>query len=90
MWLLVLIEGIRVKFSEKWRTDVGINKKASLPFAARILDNAEYIARSTVIPVPEADLDSNELKEQMSKFMNSVNGRIGNDKQASYDSNEAR
>ena len=50
-----------------------------------LLDNAEFIARSTVIPVPEADLESNVLKEQMTKFMRNVNERIGNAQQPSFD-----
>ena len=45
-----------------------------------LLENGEYIARSTVIPIPEHDLTSNEMKERKEAFMSSVETRIGNAK----------
>jgi len=47
-----------------------------------LLDNAHYIARSTVIPVPSTDLQINLVKESCRKFTDSVESKIGNHHQA--------
>ena len=52
-----------------------------------LLDNAEYIARSSVIGIPDHDLESADMNSQISRFMESVEERIGNQKQALYDGN---
>ena len=47
-----------------------------------LLANGEYIARSTVVPIDIADLTSDEMKYTTSKFMDSINLKIGNEKVA--------
>ena len=43
-----------------------------------ILENGEYIARSSVIPIPDSDLMSEEMKERMSSFTKGLESQIGN------------
>ncbi len=38
--------------------------------------NGKHIARSTVIPVPDSDLQSNDMKEQMRAFTDKLNSSI--------------
>jgi hypothetical protein len=47
-----------------------------------LTSNGEYIARSTVIPIPPEDLNSTILKEQMANFTESVHGEIGDHNKA--------
>ena len=49
-----------------------------------ILSNAQYIARSTVIPIPLDELKTDEMRERTSIFMNCLNEKIGNSMQASF------
>ena len=50
-----------------------------------LLNNGEFIARSTVIPIPDSDLLSDEMKKDTDNFMTSVNDKIGNHRQPIYD-----
>ena len=50
-----------------------------------LIDNAEFIARSSVIPVPDADLLSDEMKTMTTKFTSSVEDKIGNYRQPTFD-----
>lgn len=50
-----------------------------------LLDNAHYIARSSVIGIPPEELYSDEMKERTARFMKSVEEKIGNYKQAVFD-----
>lgn len=50
-----------------------------------LLDNGEFIARSSVTPVPEADLTTDHMKTQLSKFMINVENKIGNSNVPIYD-----
>ena len=43
-----------------------------------ICENGEYIARSSVIAVEEADFESSELKDQMKTFTKNLESKIGN------------
>ena len=43
-----------------------------------ICDNGEYLAKSAVIAVEESSMKSNELKDQMKKFTNNLEAKIGN------------
>ena len=43
-----------------------------------ILDNAEYIARSSVIGIDQPELNSDFMKDETSKFMTSMESIIGN------------
>ena len=47
-----------------------------------LLANGEYISRSTVVPIDIADLTSDEMKHSTSKFIDSINLKIGNEKVA--------
>lgn len=40
--------------------------------------NGSFIARSTVIPIPDCDLQSNDVKEQMKVFTDKLHASIGN------------
>ena len=42
-----------------------------------IKSNGSFIARSTVIPVPHHELDSNEMKNQTTEFMSKLQAAIG-------------
>ena len=46
--------------------------------------NGKYVARSTVIPVPQHELDSNEMKKQTHEFMNKLEAAIGDHKKSYY------
>ena len=50
-----------------------------------LVDNAEFIARSTVIPVPDADLLSDSMKALMASYTSSVEDKIGNYRQPAFD-----
>ena len=43
-----------------------------------ICENGEYLARSSVIAVEEADMESSELSDQMKTFMRNLESKIGN------------
>ncbi len=43
-----------------------------------LLDNSEFIARSLVIPITNDELEDNATKEQMQKFTDAVEAKIGN------------
>ena len=47
-----------------------------------LLSNGEYIARSTVIPIPDEDLNAASLKEQMAKFSEKLHEEIGDHNKA--------
>ena len=42
-----------------------------------LLSNGEYLARSTVIPIPDEDLNSKTIQEQMSTYTNNLHSAIG-------------
>ena len=50
-----------------------------------LLDNAEYIARSSVVGLETHELSSDVMKEEMSKFMTSIENVIGNHRQPIFD-----
>ena len=50
-----------------------------------LIDNAEFIARSSVIPVPDPDLLSDSMKSITTSFTSSVEDKIGNYRQPTYD-----
>ena len=43
-----------------------------------ICDNDEYLATSAVIAVDEPSMESNEMKNQMTKFTKNLEAKIGN------------
>jgi hypothetical protein len=47
-----------------------------------LLENGQFIARSTVIPIPEEDLQSDGMKSRMKKFTDTVQDRIGDHRKA--------
>ena len=47
--------------------------------------NGEYLARSSVIPIPEADYNSHEIKLQMDTYMKKLNSAIGDHERAVID-----
>ena len=47
--------------------------------------NGEFLARSTVIPIPESDLHSNEIKQQMTEFTNKLHAAISDHEKALVD-----
>jgi hypothetical protein len=49
-----------------------------------LLSNGNYIARSSVIPIPDHELDSDDLKRRTNIFMDCVQERIGNTKEPIY------
>ena len=78
-WCWYFDEGSKEKVLCRW---LGPAHQVGQSFCFWILkSNSEFIARSTVIPVPEHDLTSNEMKERRDTFMRSVEARIGNAKQ---------
>lgn len=52
-----------------------------------LIDNAEFLARSSVIGIPDHDLESLHMKTQTEQFSRNVEERIGNHRQAAYDGN---
>jgi hypothetical protein len=50
-----------------------------------LLDNAEYIARSSVVGLEDHQLSSDAMKEETTKFMSSVEEAIGNHRQPIFD-----
>ena len=50
-----------------------------------LLSNGEFIARSSVIGIPEDELNSDFMKQNMERFMKSVEDRIGNHKTGIFD-----
>ncbi len=51
-----------------------------------LTDTAHFIARSTVIPIPDDELHTDVVKTLTSRFMDAVESKIGNYKQPLYDS----
>ena len=49
-----------------------------------ILDGGTFIARSSVIGIPEHELHEDELKSQMEEFTKSLESKIGNHKEALF------
>ena len=47
--------------------------------------NGEFIARSTVIPIPDEELESVRIKEQMSAFITKLHTAIGDHDKALVD-----
>ena len=47
--------------------------------------NGQYIARSSVIAIPDSDLQSDEMKMRMDKFTKELESHIGNYKQPKFD-----
>lgn len=57
---------------------LGVAHKVGQSFCYWILlSNGEFLARSSVIPIPDEDLESIELKERMAKFSESLHDVIG-------------
>ena len=48
-------------------------------------NNAQVLARSTVIPIPNSELDSPDLKDQMTAFTDKVHAIIGDNEKAIVD-----
>ena len=46
-----------------------------------ILDNASFLARSSIIPLLEEELMSDDIKQQLTDFMDSLESKIGNQKE---------
>ena len=53
-----------------------------------LIDNGEYISRSSVIPLTESELHQPETKLQMSKFDEAICEKMGNHRQAIFDPNK--
>ena len=49
-----------------------------------ILDNAEYIARSSVIGIDQPELSLDFMKDETSKFMTSMESIIGNNREGVF------
>ena len=49
-----------------------------------ILDNANFLARSSIIPLLEEELMSDDIKQQLTNFMDSLESKIGNQKQPTF------
>jgi hypothetical protein len=49
-----------------------------------LLSNGNFIARSSVIPIPDHELESDDLKRRIAIFMDCVQERIGNSKEPIY------
>jgi hypothetical protein len=47
-----------------------------------LIDSGKFIARSTVIPIPEQDLNDSALQEQMKNFTSSIHSHIGDHRKA--------
>ena len=52
-----------------------------------ILDNGQFIARSSVVAIPLEDMASHDLKVQMTKFMSNLESKIGNHRIPEFDPN---
>ena len=50
-----------------------------------LCDNAEYLARSSVIAVDELDKETIEMREQMDRFMRKLESKIGNNLIPTFD-----
>ena len=62
---------------------LGISSNVGQAMCFNILtDNGTFITRSTVIPIPADDLQSDSIKEQMTAFTTSVSDAIGDHKKA--------
>ena len=87
-WCWYFDENTRSKRLCRW---LGPAHQVSRSFCSYILlDNAQFIARSTVIHIPSTDLDSSEMKETMRSFTISVDDRIGNHRQPSFTADDPK
>jgi hypothetical protein len=50
------------------------------------LDSGDFIARSSILGIPEEDLLPNDMLSSCKKFMDNVEARIGNARLPVYDS----
>ncbi|GFH61775.1 hypothetical protein CTEN210_18251 [Chaetoceros tenuissimus] len=49
-----------------------------------LLSNGNYIARSSVIPIPDHELESDDMKRRRNVFMDCIHEKIGNTKEPIY------
>ena len=81
-WCYYFDEGSRSKTLCRW---LGPSHGIGQAFCSYLLtENGEFIARSSVIPVPTSDLHSDDVKNNMNKFMDNVETKIGNHKVPVY------
>ena len=82
-WCYYFDEGQKTKSLCRW---LGPTNGIVQSFCSYILlENVNFIARSSVLAIPDSDLNSSEIKTQMEKFMTNVETKIGNSKLPVYD-----
>ena len=82
-WCWYFDEGMKAKELCRW---LGPAHHIGQSFCSYIiLSNGQYIARSSVIGIPESDLSSDDMKLRMEKFTKELEGHIGNYKQPRFD-----
>lgn len=82
-WFYYFDEGQKTKSLCRW---LGPTNGVSQSFCSYILlENGSFIARSSVLAIPDSDLNASELQQQMKQFMTKVETKIGNSKQPVYD-----
>ena len=54
-----------------------------------LIYNAEYIVRSSIVPIPEEELHSNFMKEQYYEFTKKTERKIDNARQSKYKISES-
>lgn len=82
-WVYYWDEHIREKKIGRW---LGPAHKVGQSLCYYILnEDANYIARSSVVPIPAEEMTSDVLKLQMTDFTNRIESKIGNSKEAIFD-----
>ena len=76
---MVLQYGNKIEKEKKLGQWLGVAHQVGQSMCYWVLvQSGNYIARSTVIPIPEEDALSTSLKERINEFTNSVHDVIGN------------
>ena len=81
-WCYYFDEGTKTKQLCRW---LGPAHSVGQSFCSYVLtETGEFIARSSVIGIPTVDLTSIELQNQMKRFMEKVESKIGNYRQPEF------
>ena len=87
-WCYYWDEGSKEKAICRW---LGPSKQVGQALCYYIhIHTNEYIARSSVVPIPDADFEKEEVKSQMKAFTDGVEAKIGNYKHPKYNPNKKK
>ena len=82
-WCWYFDEVLREKRICRWIGPANLIGQAFCSYL--LIETSDYIARSSVIPITAAELQTESTKEQMKKFTDAVESKIGNHRQAIFD-----